>query len=172
MSEWLAICGVAQATWFVFRPILEDLAKDVAKDAAKGYVQKCFKNVFSVIYREPLTKATGRALKELLELIQNELLDCDLGRHELQDWIDDVRKFTQHEDVPRKGGRGVGDREDHVFALLGSNRHTNTNGENESKRTGEDSHDKSRCRFQRPRSRLRCGAQVARGFRGSRAEAS
>ena len=35
--EWLAIWGVAQAAGFVFRSILEDLAKDVAKDAAKSY---------------------------------------------------------------------------------------------------------------------------------------
>ena len=57
--EWLVIWGVAQGATFVFRPILEDLAKDVAKDAAKSYVGKCFKSVFSVIHRDPLTKANG-----------------------------------------------------------------------------------------------------------------
>ena len=47
--DWLITWGVGQATWSVFRPILEDLAKDVAKDAAKSYVGKCFQRVFSVI---------------------------------------------------------------------------------------------------------------------------
>jgi|GEM_PF-3200543 hypothetical protein len=52
MLELLAVWGVGQAGWSVFRPILEDLAKDIAKDAAKSYVGQCFKNVYSVIHRE------------------------------------------------------------------------------------------------------------------------
>ena len=32
--EWLALWGVAEATAFVFKPILEDLAKDAAKGVA------------------------------------------------------------------------------------------------------------------------------------------
>ncbi len=99
MLDWLAVWGVAKATSLVFRPILEDLAKDVAKDAAKSYVGTCFKNVFSVIHREPLTKATGLALKELLELVESELMRADIDDEALRDWIDDLRCFTQHEHV-------------------------------------------------------------------------
>ena len=75
------------------------MAKDVAKDAAKSYVGECFKSVFSVIHRDPLTKATGLALRELLELIQNELLDADLNHEQLKEWIDDVRRFIKHDNV-------------------------------------------------------------------------
>ena len=59
MLEWLAIWGVAGAAWFVFRPILEELAKDVAKDISKSYVKSCFESVFSPIHRKPLAVATG-----------------------------------------------------------------------------------------------------------------
>jgi hypothetical protein len=99
MLELLAIWGVSQATWSVFRPILEDLAQDVAKDAAVSYVGKCFKSVFSVIHRKPLTKATGLALKELLELIDDELIRADIDDEDRRDWIDDVRTFIKHDDV-------------------------------------------------------------------------
>ena len=99
MLDWPAIWGVGQTAKFLFKPILEDLAKDVAKDAAKSYVGQCFKNVFSVIHREPLSKATGLALKELLELIQNELLDADLTDEQIEYWVDDVRRFTRHDDL-------------------------------------------------------------------------
>ena len=34
MFDWLALWGVTQAVGFVFKPILEDLAKDAAKDWA------------------------------------------------------------------------------------------------------------------------------------------
>jgi predicted NACHT family NTPase len=96
MIEWLAVWGVGQ---FIFRPILEDLAKDVAKDAAKSYVGKCFASVFSVIHRKPLSKATGLALKELLELIQSELNRAEIEDEELADWVEDVRRFTQGDEV-------------------------------------------------------------------------
>ncbi len=99
MLEWLALWGVSKAVLFVFRPILEDLAKDVAKDIAKSYVKSCFKNVFSSIYRKPLAVATGRALKELLEQIQNELLDADLEPEQIEEWIGDVTKFTKRDEI-------------------------------------------------------------------------
>jgi hypothetical protein len=79
------------------------LAKEVAKDVAKSYVGQCFQSVFSAIYKKPLAVATGQALKELLELlelIQNELLDADLEREQLEDWVADVRLFVRHKDVP------------------------------------------------------------------------
>ena len=96
MIEWLAVWGVGQ---FIFRPILEELAKDVAKDAAKSYVGQCFKSVFSVIHKDPLSKATGLALKELLELIESELVRADIEDEELFDWILDVRRFTVQDEV-------------------------------------------------------------------------
>jgi hypothetical protein len=79
------VWGIGQAGWSVFRPILEDLAKEATKDAAKSYVGECFKKVFSVIHREPLTKATGLALKELLPLIEGELIRADIVESELRD---------------------------------------------------------------------------------------
>src|SRR5690348_4026279 len=99
MVDWLVVWGVGQATWSVFRPILEDLAKDVAQDAAKSYVGQCFKNVFSIIHREPLIKATGLALKELLELIESELIRAEIEEAERRDWTDDLRRFLKHDKV-------------------------------------------------------------------------
>jgi predicted NACHT family NTPase len=97
MVDWLAIWGVAAIS--VFRPILEDIAKDVAKDAAKSYVGQCFKSVFSVIYKEPLTKATGQALKELLQLIEDELIRADIEDERLKAWVHDVQQFVHQDQV-------------------------------------------------------------------------
>ena len=99
MVDWLVTWGVTKATGFVFRPILEDLAKDVAKDAAKSYVGKCFKNVFSVIHRKPLTKATGLAVKELLELIESELIGADVTDDGMKELVPDVKRFIKHENI-------------------------------------------------------------------------
>ena len=36
MIDWLVIWGVTEGVGFVFKPILEDLAKDTAKDYIKA----------------------------------------------------------------------------------------------------------------------------------------
>ena len=74
MVDWLGVWGIGKTAWSAFRPILEDLAKDAVKNAAKSYVGQCFKKVYSVIHRDALTRATGLALKELLELLESELV--------------------------------------------------------------------------------------------------
>lgn len=41
MLDWLVVWGVTQAAGFVFKPILEDLAKDATKDWAKDLLKGC-----------------------------------------------------------------------------------------------------------------------------------
>jgi predicted NACHT family NTPase len=91
----LAIIGIASGVGLVFKPILEDFAKDVLKDTAKDYVKGCFGSVFSSLRKEPLQRALGKALRELLQLIQDELLDCGLTEEELEDWMPQVKEFTR-----------------------------------------------------------------------------
>src|SRR5271157_643788 len=97
--EWLAFWGVTQATAFVFKPILEDLAKDAAKGVAGDYIKSCFKRVFSALSAEPLAKAMGQALKDLLEQIEEELLDNDVDKAGLRDWNPDVDQFRHQDSV-------------------------------------------------------------------------
>jgi len=99
MVDWLAVWGIGKASWSVSRLILEDLAKDVVEDAAKSYVGKCFQNVFSVIHKEPLAKATGRAIKELLELIEAELIRAEVDDDELSTWVDGLDRFIKQDEV-------------------------------------------------------------------------
>jgi predicted NACHT family NTPase len=97
--DWLIAWGVFKTTGLVFKPILEDLATYVAKDAAKDYVKGCFGSVFSPRRKDRLQQALGKALRELLQLIQDELLDNGLTELDLKEWIDDVKKFTHCKDV-------------------------------------------------------------------------
>lgn len=104
MLEVLALWGVktvGKATWSFSKPILEAVATDVAKDTAKSYVGKCFKSVFSVIHREPLTKATGLALKELLDSIEYELSEAldEATEAEKNAWQKDVARFVKQAEV-------------------------------------------------------------------------
>ncbi|CAK8722211.1 MAG: NACHT domain-containing protein [Candidatus Electronema aureum] len=84
MIETLLISWGIKTAWSAFGPVLEDLAQDVAKDSAKSYIGKCFGSVFSSKNEKVLVKATGQAIKELLDLLEYELgLDEDTQREEL-----------------------------------------------------------------------------------------
>lgn len=96
--ELLTAWGVKTA-WSAFGPVLEDLAKDVAKDAAKSYVGKCFGSVFSPKNEKVLIEGTGRAVKELLKQLEDELLDADLETRELKNMRGAVAAFLDQEAV-------------------------------------------------------------------------
>jgi GTPase SAR1 family protein len=97
--ELLAAWGV-KAAWSAFGPVLEDLAKDVAKDGAKSYIGKCFGSVFSSKNEKVLVKATGHAIKALLDLLEYELgLDEDTDKDELIQMQRAAAAFLKQETV-------------------------------------------------------------------------
>ncbi|MCI5210967.1 MAG: AAA family ATPase, partial [Candidatus Electrothrix sp. ATG2] len=104
MIEGILATWGATAAWGIFGPVVEKLAKDVVNDTAKNYVRKCFGNVFSPLNKKPLTKATGLAVKELLSLLEDELLDADLETRELEAMRDAVADFLEQEPVQQAIG--------------------------------------------------------------------
>lgn len=99
MVDWLAVWGVANAVGFVFKPILEDLAKDAAKDYTKDFFKDCLKSVLRLPKKEPLDIAAGKALKEFLQLVQQELEDADLSEEELRLYIKPLKDFINNQAV-------------------------------------------------------------------------
>ncbi|MCI5223633.1 MAG: hypothetical protein D3924_13420 [Candidatus Electrothrix sp. AR4] len=104
MIEGILATWGATAAWSIFGPVLEKLAKDVVNDTAKNYARKCFGNVFSPLNKKPLTKATGLAVKELLSLLEDELLDADLETRELEAMRDSVADFLEQDAVQQTMG--------------------------------------------------------------------
>ncbi len=54
MIDWLMIWGVTQAAGFVFKLILEDLAKESAKDYAKNFFKDCLTKVIHLPEKDVL----------------------------------------------------------------------------------------------------------------------
>ncbi|MGB5959229.1 MAG: HEAT repeat domain-containing protein [Coleofasciculaceae cyanobacterium] len=99
MVDLLVAWGVTQAVGFVFKPILEDLAKDAAKDWAKDLFKDSLKNVIRLPEKEPLDIAAGKALKEFLQLIQDELEEAELTDEQLKDYIKPLKQFIKDKSV-------------------------------------------------------------------------
>jgi len=99
MLDWLAVWGVSSAVGLVFKPILEDLAKDATKDWAKDLLKDSLKNVLRLPSKEPVDIAAGKALKEFLQLVQDELEDADLPEAELKQYIKPLKQFIKDKSV-------------------------------------------------------------------------
>lgn len=94
MLELLTLWGVSQTAQFAY-PILEKIATEVAEDQAQSYVGQAFHSVFSALYQKPLIKATGLALKTLLELMEEELVMADTAPARIQLLQPDVEAFIR-----------------------------------------------------------------------------
>ncbi|MBD2250693.1 HEAT repeat domain-containing protein [Nostoc parmelioides] len=97
--DWLAVWGVTQAVGFAFKSIFEDLAKDAAKDWAKDLLKAVPNNILQKLQKEDIETAAGKALKEFLQLMQQELEDADLEEAELQQYNPPLTKFIHNKSL-------------------------------------------------------------------------
>ena len=95
MVDFLVAWGVTQAVGFVFKPILEDLAKDAAKDWAKDLFKDSLKNVIKSPNKEPLEIAAGKAFKEFLQLLQDELEEAEVSEETIKNYIKPIKSFIK-----------------------------------------------------------------------------
>ncbi|MEH2201877.1 HEAT repeat domain-containing protein [Nostoc sp.] len=106
MLEWLALWGVTQAAGLIFKPILEDLAKDAAKDWAKDLLKGIPGKIFQKLKKEDIEIAAGKALKEFLQLMQQQLkVRCKLPESEIKEYTKDIKKFISDKAVAETLGK-------------------------------------------------------------------
>ncbi|MEH2334196.1 hypothetical protein [Nostoc sp.] len=106
MLDWLAIWGVTQVAGFIFKPILEDLAKDAAKDWAKDLLKGIPGKIVQKLKKEDIEIAAGKALKEFLQLMQQQLkIRCKLAETEIQEYTKDIKKFISDKSVAETLGK-------------------------------------------------------------------
>ncbi|MCP4745378.1 MAG: NACHT domain-containing protein, partial [Desulfobacteraceae bacterium] len=97
--DWLASWGITSTVGFILKPILENLAKDAAKDWVKDLFKDSLKTVIRPPSQNEQTKAAGKAIKEFLLIIQNEMLDADLSEDDLKKFIKPLQRFIQDKRV-------------------------------------------------------------------------
>lgn len=99
MVDWLIVWGVVETAGILVKPILEDLAKDSAKDYAKDFFKDCLKKVIRLPEQDVQKEAYGRALKEFLELVQEELETAGYQAAQIRQFIQPLKKFVANESV-------------------------------------------------------------------------
>jgi hypothetical protein len=74
MIDWLVVWGLTKATGLIVKPILEEFAKNSGKDFAKDFFKDALKKVIHLTELNILKEAYGKALKEFLQLMEQELI--------------------------------------------------------------------------------------------------
>jgi predicted NACHT family NTPase len=97
--EWLVIWGVAKAAGLLAKPILEDFAKDTGKDFAKDFFKDGLKKVIHLPEPNILKEAYGKALKEFLQLMEQELVNANCRSEQIREYIEPLKQFATREDV-------------------------------------------------------------------------
>jgi hypothetical protein len=97
--DWLVIWGVAKAAGLFAKPILEEFAKDTGKDFAKEFFKDGLKKVIHLPEPNILKEAYGKALKEFLQLMEQELVNVDCREEQIREYIEPLKQFVRREDV-------------------------------------------------------------------------
>ena len=70
MLDWLALWGVTQAVGFVFKPVLEDLAKDTRKELDRliaGMQELSEQELMDQVHRRVTLSLCGRCYADWIE---------------------------------------------------------------------------------------------------------
>ena len=103
--EWLVVWGVAQAVGFAFKDVLVDLAKGTLEDYVKGFFTDSIGDLVGLAQEKPLKAACGKALKEFLALVQQELEDAGLDDSQLKRYKKPLKKFIRDDSVKAALGK-------------------------------------------------------------------
>ncbi|MEH2087828.1 NACHT domain-containing protein [Nostoc sp.] len=106
--EFLIAWGVANAVGFIFKPILEKLATlatDVLEDYVKDFFGVWIKDKLDLAKEISLKNAFGKAQKEFLGLVQQELEDQDIEVNEFENYLPDLETFILNAQVLEQLGK-------------------------------------------------------------------
>ncbi|MEW5858644.1 MAG: HEAT repeat domain-containing protein [Cyanobacteriota bacterium] len=98
MVDWLLVWGVSQAVGGLVYPIVQDLAKEGAKDFAKDFFKDSLKHVL-LREKDPRQVAAGKAIKEFLHLVQQELKDTGVTDEQLPQYTQPLKEFIKDKSV-------------------------------------------------------------------------
>ncbi|MFE1744913.1 NACHT domain-containing protein, partial [Coleofasciculus sp. H7-2] len=101
MMDWLLVWGVYTVAGFVFTEVLAPLARGVLEDYVKDFFKDSIKDFTGLFQKDTLQKAAGKALKEFLQLVQQELESADLSEEQLKQYTKSLNKFINDASVKK-----------------------------------------------------------------------
>ncbi|MDJ0581529.1 NACHT domain-containing protein [Crocosphaera sp.] len=99
MIDWLIVWGVTQAAGSVVRSVMQDLATEGAKDYGKEFFKNSLGKLLRLPEKDVQKEAYGKALKEFLEIFQQQLEMADIDDDKLEIYKKPLKIFIKDEIV-------------------------------------------------------------------------
>ena len=99
MVDWLLVWGVNTVAGFLFTEVLAPLAKGALEDYVKDFFKDSIKDFTGLFQKDTLQTVVGKALKEFLQLVQQELEDTELSEEQLKAYTKPFNQFINNKSV-------------------------------------------------------------------------
>lgn len=102
--DWLVVCGVSNPARFVFKDILLELEQEGLEDYAEDFFRACISQSTRSLNRELLRIAVAKALKEFLQLVQEELeiwgyLNAEFYQYHKQQYSRSLKRLIHIDEI-------------------------------------------------------------------------
>ena len=99
MIDWLIVWGVTQAAGSLVRSVMQELAIEGAKDYGKEFFKNSLGKVLHLPEKDVQKEAYGKAMKEFLELFQQQLEMADLEDDQIKNFEKPLKTFIKDDQV-------------------------------------------------------------------------
>ena len=99
MIDWLIVWGVTQAAGSLVRSVMQELAIEGAKDYGKEFFKNSLGKVLHLPEKDVQKEAYGKAMKEFLELFQQQLEMANLEDDQIKNLEKPLKTFIKDDQV-------------------------------------------------------------------------
>ena len=99
MLDWLAVWGISSAGGYLVKEVIGPLAKDALEDYTKDFFKESIKEYTGLSDQTTQKKLFGKALKEFVALVENELDDADLSKQELKQYTKPLKQYIKNQSI-------------------------------------------------------------------------
>ncbi|MBD2198492.1 MULTISPECIES: NACHT domain-containing protein [Calothrix] len=100
MLEWIVGLVAKNAVGLLVKSIVnEDFFKDITKEYAKDFLKNRLQKVATMLQQDKMQKAVAKALREFLQLIEDELNLRKLADEDINIFAEPLKQFIHHKSV-------------------------------------------------------------------------
>ncbi|NEN98053.1 MAG: NACHT domain-containing protein [Moorea sp. SIO3I7] len=99
MLDWLAIWGLSSAGGYLAKEVIGPLAKEALEDYTKEFFKESIKEYTGLSDQNTQKKLFGKALKEFMALVEEELEDADLSKQDVKQYTKPLKQYIKHKSI-------------------------------------------------------------------------
>ena len=97
MLDWLAVWGLSSAGGYLAKEVIGPLAKEALEDYTKEFFKESIKEYTGLSDQNTQKKLFGKALKEFVALVEEELEDADLSKQDVKQYTKPLKQYIKNQ---------------------------------------------------------------------------